>query len=331
MTENRGGIHSLLRYVGLLKWPLAIGILALLFYLNREQVAKLDIRTIRWDFAAIAFLLCGGAMLLTFYRWYLLVWALEFPFRLRDAIRLGFLGVACNYVSLGAIGGDVAKAVVLARRQESRRAVAMATIFLDRILGLLALFLVGAFISLFQSTETQHAIFTTVATVFWGGSVAGLLGLVVMLHPATPKSRWMNWMTRWKYVGGIIGDFRDGVLLYQSKPRILWIAVGVSIVGHFAMLSSFYFCALAVWPAESVPDYAAHLLFMPAAEIASMAPIVPGGVGLLEGSIDYFYIIAGFDKGIGFLTGVGYRVISLLMAAIGVVYFFMGRKTADDT
>lgn len=323
LSGTRRGIQRFLRYAGLLKWPLGIGVLALLYYLNRDQVSQLDRDDIRWGYAAVGFLLCGGAILLTFLRWFLLVWALEFKFSIRDAIRLGFFGYACNYVSFGAVGGDVVKAIALAGKQESRRTVAVATIFLDRILGLLALLLVGALISLFQSAETRHPVFVTAAGVFWGGAIAGLICLLIALHPATPKSRWMNAMVRWKYVGPIIGDFQNGVLLYQSKSRVLWTAVAISVVGHFAMLSSFYFCALSLSPAEGVPDFAAHLLFMPAAEIAAMVPIVPGGIGALEGAIAYFYGKAGFAEGTGLLTGLAYRVISVLLAALGAAYFFL--------
>ncbi|GAB4144435.1 MAG: lysylphosphatidylglycerol synthase transmembrane domain-containing protein [Planctomycetaceae bacterium] len=326
MNAIRNGFEHFKHHAHWLKWPLAAGLLALLYVLNRDQLADLGERSLRWQYATIGFLLCGGSILLTFLRWYLLVWALEFEFRIRDAIRLGFLGYVSNYVGPGAVGGDAVKAVMLARRQSSRRTVAVATIFLDRILGLLALFLVGAFISCFQSPITAHPIFQTVAAVFWGGSVAGLVGLLVMLHPATPKSRWLNHMVKWKFVGPIIGDLINGILLYQSRARILWGAVLISIVGHFGMLSSFYFCGLAVNPTDAVPNYTAHLLFMPAAEIAAMVPIVPGGVGALEGAIAFFYEKAGSTQGDGFLMGITYRVTTIVIAALGTAYYFSGRS-----
>ena len=38
-------------------------------------------------------------MLLTFYRWYLLVWRAGFPFTIRDAVRLGYIGYLLGYVA----------------------------------------------------------------------------------------------------------------------------------------------------------------------------------------------------------------------------------------
>ena len=52
-------------------------------------------------------------MLLTFIRWYYLVRALDLPFTLREALRLGFLGYLFNLMPMGIVGGDLLKAVML--------------------------------------------------------------------------------------------------------------------------------------------------------------------------------------------------------------------------
>src|SRR5262249_62009496 len=82
---------------------------------------------------------CAGAMFLTFARWFVLVRALELPFRLRDAVRLGLAGFFFNIFLAGEIGGDVVKAAFLAREQ-SRRTAAVATVLVDRVGGLAGLF-----------------------------------------------------------------------------------------------------------------------------------------------------------------------------------------------
>src|SRR5262245_20502086 len=99
------------------KWPLALGIIGLLYWLNREQLGKIAETPKDWRYLALAVLLIGGASLITFVRWYLLVVAQQFPFRLRDAIRLGFLGLLSNYVMPGSVGGDLVKAGLLCRDQ----------------------------------------------------------------------------------------------------------------------------------------------------------------------------------------------------------------------
>ena len=58
-------------------------------------------------------------------------------FSFRDAVRLGFIGNIFNLVIPGAVGGDVIKAAFLCRMQPDKKPQAVASMVLDRILGLL--------------------------------------------------------------------------------------------------------------------------------------------------------------------------------------------------
>src|SRR5262249_30022085 len=123
----RGALAAAMRFLAdswvWLKWPVAIGILVWMYYSNRDNILKIAATPKIWGFAVLALLLITIANLITFVRWYLLVRAQEFPFRLRDAVRYGFIGVISNYISLGSVGGDLFKAVLLARDQTSRKSV----------------------------------------------------------------------------------------------------------------------------------------------------------------------------------------------------------------
>lgn len=309
-----------------LKWLFALGLLALLLYINRNTIGGLTWDSIRWESACAAFSLCSSAILLTFVRWYLLVWAQGFDFTLKDAIQLGFLGYVSNYIAPGAVGGDAVKAVMIAREQRSRRAVAVATVILDRMVGLLALFLVGGGVWLLQSEQTRTEVFQTVAAVFAAGSAVGLLGLIVVLHTSALQAGWLQRLVKLRYVGRILAEIVTAVSVYQSRARVLWLSLAISIAGHMLMLSGFYYCALAVNPPDAVPDYFAHLLFMPAAELAGMVPVVPGGVGALEGMTGQFYEWAGYVNGIGVRTGLCFRCVSIFIAALGAGYYFSARR-----
>ncbi len=104
----------------------------------------------------------------TFYRWYLLVWAQDFPFTLKDAVRLSFIGYACDYLGPGATGGDIIRAGLIATEQKSRKGIAMAGVLLDRILGVQALFVVGAMTMFFQPPALlQQPVVQTYLIVLW--------------------------------------------------------------------------------------------------------------------------------------------------------------------
>jgi uncharacterized protein (TIRG00374 family) len=320
-----------------LKWPVALLLLAYLFSSNRHALADLAARPKNWFYMTIAFVLAMAAMMLTFYRWYLLVWAQDFPFTVRDAMRLGYIGYLFGYVAPGAAGGDVFKAGMIATEQTSRRMVAAATVLLDRILGVLALFMVGAFATFFQDRRLlQNADVRMCVGLLWIGTIGGIVGLGVMLHPAFPRSRIFHRLVRIPKVGNVIGSLINAVLLYQQRRAIVVLTVLISIVGHFGTLSSFYFCALAINAGNAAPGYWTQLLLIPGAELFAFVVPVPGGIGALEGAIQYYYVVANAALGQAGVTaaqagaaGLGAalanRLATVLIVAIGAGYYMMAR------
>ncbi len=322
MSETRGSLIGQL--FNWLRWPLALGILIFLGWQNREQFQQLLENEIRWQFLGLAFLVCFGAIILTFYRWYLLVWALDFPFTFRDALRLGFLGYFWNFLSPGAVGGDLVKAVLMVREQKERRMVAVATILLDRILGLLALLIVGACASQFVEQKIDRL--SEITALMWGSCILGLIGLVVMLHPATPNSWWLRLLQKFPKVGGIVTDVATAISMYQSKRRVVALTMVISIFGHFGIISSFYFCARAIAPVADVPSYVTHLLLIPPAEIVGVFVPTPGGLGALEGAVQTAYQLAGAAGGVGLLAAGAYRATTIFIAGIGGIYYAAARR-----
>lgn len=322
MSDSRGSLIGQL--FTWLRWPVALGLLVFLGWQNQEQFQQLMQNRIQWPFLVLAVLVCFAAIVLTFYRWYLLVWALGFPFTFRDALRLGFLGYLFNYVSPGAVGGDLVKAVLLVREQKERRTVAVATILLDRILGLLALLIVGACASQLVGQDIQRR--SEIVTVLWGGSLAGLVGLIVMLHPATPGSWWLRLLKKVPKLGTVVSDVAAAISMYQTRRRVVALTLVLSVFGHFGIISSFYFCARAIAAAADVPGYATHLLLIPLAEIVGVIVPTPGGLGALEGAVQTAYQLAGAAGGVGLLAAGAYRATTIVIAGIGGLYYFSSRR-----
>jgi len=321
-----------------LKWPVALLLLAYLFYSNRHDLARLAAGPISWFYLVVAFVLCTGAMMLTFYRWYLLVWAQDFPFTLRDALRLGYIGYLWGYVAPGSAGGDVVKAVMIAHEQKSRKGVAAATVLLDRILGVLALFMVGALATFFQDQRLLHnGVIRFCVALLWTGSAGGVVGLIVMLHPAFPRSRILRRLVRLPKVGRLIGGLVNAVLLYQQRRAVLVVTVLISLVGHFATLSSFYYCALAINAGNAAPNYWTQLLLIPIAELFAFIVPVPGGIGVLEGGVGKCYGLANEALGVvgvtaaqavgaGVAAALANRMATIIIVAIGAGYYMTARS-----
>src|SRR5215469_409034 len=165
----------------LLKFGVSIGIVTyLVIDASRDQAfADLAHQPKNWAVLSLAAASGLGAVLLTFVRWYVLVRALDLPFTLKDAVRLGFLGYLLNFVSLGAVGGDLFKAVFIARQFPGRRPEAVATVVLDRVIGLYMLFVMASVAILV--TGKLHNSDETVRIIGRGALVASAVGAAGIL------------------------------------------------------------------------------------------------------------------------------------------------------
>ena len=96
-------------------------------------------RPLNWPAFLVALAIFSAGAFLTFIRWFVLVRAQDLPFTMASAFRLGMIGLYFSAFLPGSVGGDIVKAVAIAREQ-SRRTVAVATVILDRVIGLCGLF-----------------------------------------------------------------------------------------------------------------------------------------------------------------------------------------------
>lgn len=326
------------RLIAVAKWLLAIGLMGGLLWMSRDNLAELGKRQILWGIFAVALGVRFVSLLMTFSRWRLLVRGIGIPFSFRQAFRLGMLGEGCNLMGPGAVGGDLVKAALLAKDHPNRIASIMATAFLDRILGLWALFVLGALASLSPAGTKPGPELQSAVLILWAGAIAGLIGIGLMFVPAFTHSRLMHWLTTWKFVGKIVKELMDSIELYQGKPQVVMGAAFLGLLGHFGFLTVFYFCAVAIHNGQVYPGFIDHVVGLPLPEALSAAVPTPGGVGALEGAVAWFYqehqrsinpestkeqLAAALSNGL--LTALGYRVTTLLWGAVGVVYYLTSR------
>lgn len=319
-----------------LKWPLALLILGLLIWRNQEGFQHFARQEKHWGYFGLAFCLATVSIFMTFLRWSWLVRALGFEFPFRNACRLGLMGMAVSYVGPGMVGGDSFKAVSIASGQASRRIVAAATVFLDRILGLLALMWIGALGALFSQPTHGQELHLTARWIFWISSGAGTLGLILLSIPAVTRSPLVSWVSHLPVVGRIFSQLLEGVALYQQRPAVLFAATTLAAVGHAMMCTGLYCCAqglgdssqgIAGWP----PSLIDHFYLTPAAEIIGLIP-TPGGVGPQELAIQELYKTfppAELDVEsagqTGFLASLAFRLNIMVIAAFGAVFYFAAK------
>lgn len=314
--------------VSLLKMAAAIGLLAFLISRASVSLQGLPAEKTEWGLLGLAAGICLAAVLVCFWRWYYLVRALDLPFRMRDALRLGFLGYLLNFVSLGSVGGDLFKAIFIAREHPGRRAEAVATVFVDRVIGLYALFVVAAIGVLLGGLYEHHsATLRLLARSTLAGTVLGGAALVVMISPGFSRGKVTTWISRVPKVGPIVVRLIAAVRAYRRRPGTLaWTGLQ-SLWIHTLTILCMYTIAQAL--PGSLPTLADHFLIVPLAILAGAMPIVPNGLGSQELVMDFLYtqspsatpILAGQ----GMLVALVYRAVTMGVAIVGLAYYVANR------
>ena len=322
--------HARRTLILLAKVALAAAILGYLLVQVQRQAgfARLVSEPKAWHLLAIGLAATLAAILLTFVRWHVLVTALGLNFRLRDTVRLGALGFALNFVSLGSVGGDLFKAIFAAKNSPGRRTEAVASVVVDRLVGVLMMLLLASLATFCVDwSAAPAAIKVLVQTIRF--ATAGLLASAALVLAVPALSG--DWIRRLvgsiPLVGSTAARLIGTVSAYRDEKRRLLQACSISLVSNALFMLSFYFVAQGL-PVRA-PTLAQHFVIVPVANLAGAIPATPSGLGTMELAIDKLYqsVPSGtpIPAGDGTLVALGQRATMILVAAICLAFYVLQR------
>ncbi|MDX2037328.1 MAG: lysylphosphatidylglycerol synthase transmembrane domain-containing protein [Isosphaeraceae bacterium] len=258
--------------------------------------------------AAFGLYLLG--LLLTFTRWYILVRTLQIPFRPIDALRLGFVGNVFNLVIPGAVGGDVIKAVFLARARPDRKAASIASMVIDRLLGLAGLFLLAGIAGVFAFGRAPSQARILIVTT-WVALVCGLIGLAVIFTPKLYP--FLERFTSGKpKLAHLLHELERAASSYRDRIGVVVGCLLFSTLIHSIYVVAFYLASRAIF--ESIPSFSEHLLMVPLVLFTTAVPLPFGALGLTENASGVMFQLVGHPDG-----AVAMMAFRVLMYAGGVV------------
>jgi len=317
----------------LLKIGISAAIIAYLVYDATRTEAEENVFTTllsqpkQWDMLFLAWACCTLAVLLTFVRWWYLVRALDIPCGLNEALGISFWGYLFNLAPLGIVGGDVLKAVMLAHRQPSHRAKAVASVLADRVIGLYLLFVVASAGILFSGLwHVFDADVRWICKLTFLLTIAGGVVLALMSAYRLDEELLTRWCTLIPKLGRPLESLIRAVWLYRDRPMVLTVSSVMSIGVHALFACGCYFIARGL-PGNYL-SLAQHFVVMP---LSSAAGVLPLPLGPFEFVLEYLYThvpVAGpaIAVGQGLVVALAYRLITVLIAGLGVCYYF-GERT----
>jgi glycosyltransferase 2 family protein len=289
-----------------------------------------------WSMLVAGFLAMLTAVVITMVRWWYLVRALGIDFALAPALRISFLGYLFNFAPTGIAGGDLLKAWMLSKEHPGNRAKSLASVVVDRIIGLYVLFLVAAagifFTGLWHYADPRvHGICVAELAVT-GGST---LGIALVLIPGFLESPFVQFFTRIPKVGRAVASLLEAITIYREKRVVLlWTSV-MTIPVHILLTFSLFLLAMGLRFHSQEVAWRDYFAIYPMGSIAQTIPLPAGPTELV---MKFFYTAIWQNQSVpeatlkmaelqGLILAVAFRVCTFLIIPISVVYYFWGARS----
>jgi uncharacterized membrane protein YbhN (UPF0104 family) len=270
-----------------------------------------------------------------FYRWYLLVRALDLPFTFRNAVRLGLVGLFYNTFLPGSVGGDLVKAYFIAKDTPGRRASAVATVIADRLVGLFGLLLFGAVVgggcwAAGNEKIAANPTLQTIVLVCVGLTLAAVVGYVGLgLLPEDRAKRFGDRLHGVRRVGPTLAELWYTVRAYRRRPGTVATVVAMSAVVHTGFVTMYHLATRVFPPADlsllgTLPE---HFVIAPIGFIVQAIIPVPGGLGAGELTFGGLYRLIRGPEGeaVGLAGRLTLRLIEWTIGLIGYVAYLRMR------
>ena len=248
------------------------------------------------------------------FKWWFILRENKFGVSLGRTFLVCYASTFFNSFLAGAMGGDLARAVVVGS-QEERKAGVAATVILDRAIGMGVLILMGAvcltaYISAFEDTTLVYLVY-------------GLLGGLVLGYFLYFSRNVRRWFGRLIPPSKILGDLDAVFRSAHENKRLLATVAGLSVPAQASAILLVYGLAHALH-IEGVPLWEFFIL-MPVVFLVSALPISIGGWGIQESAYAYFFgAFAGLDPNQAIALSILYKLSQILVSAPGAALLGLG-------
>jgi uncharacterized protein (TIRG00374 family) len=265
----------------------------------------------------LAMLIFPITYILTAVRWHELLKALDIHIGLALTFTLNMVGAFYNTFMPGSTGGDVLKAIYVSHLTEHRTRAVM-SVLIDRIIGLIALIIIG---SIAAATQWHVPQCRHIAIVSFFILACTALGLLVFFQPTLRRLFLLDWiiirLPKQKQVQNALKVLE----IYRRRPGLVLLALVVTFPVHITVICSAMFAAMA-FGLRLPPSY--YWAIVPVIVLVGSIPISPQGAGVME----YFAIRLTESRGAtvseAFALTMSIRLVQILWNLTGAYFVFRG-------
>lgn len=319
----------------LLKLSLILGIFAYLFWKasNTEIEDGKNVFQILWEqpkrfeLIAAAFLMQLLSCSVTFIRWQWLVQSLGLTLSFKDAFRFGFVGLLLNLAPMGIVGGDLVKCLLLIKQNPKSRPEAVASVIVDRIVGLLVMFVTGSVLLYCTGFMFQTDIWAkTLSHITFSLTFISFFCTGIVFLPFFAQGHLERLLERIPYCGKILGKLTKSLLLYRNHKTNLLMCFFLTFGVHIPFGIALYFIAHGLFP--FVPSVVEHVMLYCTVNLTSMIPLAAGPFELVLDKVYPCLTVNGIalGAGIGLVVALAHRLVSICVAGVGIVYYLSSKE-----
>ncbi len=296
------------RLIALAQLALGAGLLVFLFVRMEDPgdlIAAVTAIADRWWFLVGALLLALNCLVICTVRWnsILRMHGINLPFL--TVIKLYFIGHFFNAFMFGAVGGDLVKAVYVARAVPDRRTEAVSTIFIDRMIGMLALIALVTVVMTLRYRFFLRYPDTRVVMVFMlAVLVAAVAGLTAVFgRNLLERVALFRRLEAGTALGAIIAKVYAAFHTCLNHRALMRRTLLLSIANHLSLVAAAFLLGLGLGirtvPADTggrlLREAGNYLTVFPIVNGVATIPATPGGLGTRDVATRFLMGVPEFD------------------------------------
>jgi uncharacterized protein (TIRG00374 family) len=292
----------------------------LLFNLGKKNLQNFPVylQSASYPFLVISIVIFAVAVMLTAIRWKKLLEVQDIEFKFASLFKLTFIGFFFSNFLPGMVGGDAVKLYYTAKNTR-KTAGSLASILLDRLLGLSALLIIATFAILFFFRVPEVKMIAPF--VF---SLFALFLIVVFLFFNLKSPSVLNRLFRIRLfdLGNKIKKFKNSLVIYRKRKNILAYTFFLSLIIRILIITVSYSISLFLNLHISATYF---FLFFPIIQLITLLPITVGGVGTREWAFVFFFAtVSGIiTKTAAFALSITFYFVSLISSFPGCIAYLL--------
>ena len=268
-----------------------------------------------------------GPLFLGTLRWWLLIQGAGLQCRYFYAMKLQTIGYFFNTAMPGAVGGDIVKAIYIVKSQGGAEAKtpAMVTVVLDRIVGLIGLFLMSVVTASFSYQQlSQNPVIVQLMTGLGIVVVLSIVFLTMVFIPYKNRPDPIAKILAYRMPGfTILSRIYAALRTYRERPWIILGTIALSVVLQVVFLWYLGFIGRILYGDEAFDPSLLAPIF-PFGILATAIPLAPGGMGVGHAVFERLFALVGLPGGANVFNA--YALSQLVLNLLGFIPYLALKK-----